>query len=288
MTELRGQIDVEVGVGSGTMAFMGDVGLVVTDLDRSLWFRPDEVHPAVVGAWRELERRGVRVLVATGRRVRSAREPLAVLGLAPPAVVMNGALGLELASGAQFHRSQYTPGDAASVLAVFRAFDLEPCIYVEHPRVEVFVGQRPSTHPEHLRGFGTSVETRDLDEVVATVPVFMFGMLGHDHERLVPVGAALSTMAEAHIQPDHLGGNSFTVTPRGLSKWVGVVAYCAHAGIDPMRVLAIGDGPNDVELLANAAIAVAPEDAHPDALRVADHIVASARMGGWADVLDFV
>jgi hydroxymethylpyrimidine pyrophosphatase-like HAD family hydrolase len=267
---------------------VGDVCLVVTDLDRTFWFRPDEVHPDAIAAWHELEGRGLPVIVATGRRVTSTREPLAHLGLAPPAIVMNGALGLHLASRTPFHSHHYTANDAASVLAAFRQFDLEPCIYVEHPRVDVFVGTRPSTHPEHLLGLGASAQTHDLDDVVATMPVFMFGILGHDHERLAPVLAAMSTIAEAHVQPDHLGTNSFTVTPRGLSKWVGVKAYCAHAGIDPERVLAIGDGSNDVELLANAAIAVAPADAHTDAIRAADHVVAPARAGGWAEILDLV
>jgi hydroxymethylpyrimidine pyrophosphatase-like HAD family hydrolase len=267
---------------------MGGVCLVVTDLDRSFWFRPEEVHPDAIAAWSELERRGIPVMVATGRRVASTREPLARLGLAPPAIVMNGALGLDLASNAPFHQHCYEADEAVSVLAAFRRFDLEPCIYVEHPGVDVFIGECPSTHPEHLRGLGTSARTHDLDEVVATMPVFMFGILGHEHERLAPVLAAMATLAEAHVQPDQFGTNSFTVTPRGLSKWVGVQAYCAHAGLEPERVLAIGDGTNDLELLTNAAVAVAPADAHPDVIRAADHVVAPARAGGWAEIVELV
>ena len=53
-----------------------------------------------------------------------------------------------------------------------------------------------------------------------------------------------------------------TVGPNGLSKWNGVLAYCELAGIDPNRVLAIGDGANDREILTNASVALVPEDAH--------------------------
>ena len=52
-------------------------------------------------------------------------------------------------------------------------------------------------------------------------------------------------------------------------------------------MLAIGDGPNDVELLTHAAVAVVPESAFPDALAVADHLVPPPD-GGWAKILDLV
>ena len=79
-----------------------------------------------------------------------------------------------------------------------------------------------------------------------------------------------------------------TVAPTGLSKWAGVVAYCSRAGLDPERVLAIGDGPNDRELLTRAAVAVIPEDADETLRGAGHHVVGSARTGGWAEILDLI
>jgi hypothetical protein len=268
---------------------MAGIELVVTDLDGTLWSGQEETHPATVAAWRELERRGVPVLVATGRRVASTRAPLARLGLAPPAVVLNGALVLELGSGDRYHRQYYAPDDAAKVLGAFRALDIEPCVYVDHTDVDVFVGARPSTHPDHLAAFGATVREDDLEEVVATHPVLMFGIMGHVPEPLVAAADSLADVAEVHVAGiDQYGGHSCTATPLGLSKWIGVVAYCTRHGLDPTRVLAIGDGPNDRELLAAAAVAVAPVDGCDDARRLADHVVASPVDGGWAAILDLV
>lgn len=262
--------------------------MVVTDLDGTLWTDHEDLHPRTIEAWHELERRGIPVLVATGRRVTSTREPLARLGLAPPAVVMNGALALDLETGERFHRHHYTAEAAVHVLGAFRAVGLEPCVYVEHSSVDVFVGDHPSTHPEHLRSLGSTARPHDLHEVVTTVPVFMFGIMGHDREPLVELARVLGDTAEAHVVPDQYGAHALTVAPRGLSKWVGVLAYCMWTGLDPHRVLAIGDGPNDRELLTNAAIAVAPEDGHTDARAAAGHLVGSPRVGGWADILELI
>jgi hydroxymethylpyrimidine pyrophosphatase-like HAD family hydrolase len=179
---------------------VGDIELVVTDLDRTLWTRPGQLHGTTVAAWHELERRGIAVMAATGRRLASTRGPLGALGLTPPAVVMNGALGLELATGTRFHTHHYEPAAARQVLAAFRACDLEPCVYVDHREVDVYVGERPSTHPEHLRSFGDTARRADLEAIVETVPVFMFGLLGLDRTAYAegcPSGWACSRTAPA-------------------------------------------------------------------------------------------
>jgi HAD superfamily hydrolase (TIGR01484 family) len=269
---------------------MPPVDLVVTDLDGTLWFGHEEIHDATVAAWRELERRDIPVLVATGRRVTSTRRPLERLGFAPPAVMMNGALVMHLRTGERFHQQVYTADEARLVLKAFREAQVEPCVYVDHEHIDVYVGEQPSTHPDHLRGLGSTAVIADLDEIVGSVPVLMFGIMGHNSPPLMTeVARLLLGAAETHLSAsDQYGGHSFTVTPRGLSKWIGVVAYCEQHGIDPSRVLAIGDGPNDCELLTAAAVAVVPADGCTAAVDLADHVVASPRDGGWAEILDLV
>jgi hydroxymethylpyrimidine pyrophosphatase-like HAD family hydrolase len=101
------------------------------------------------------------------------------------------------------------------------------------------------------------------------------------------VAHALAGTAETHLAPSsNYGAYTFTVTPIGLSKWNGVVAFCNRAGLDTARVLAIGDGPNDVELLGAAAISVAPVDGDEAVVGGVDHVVGSPRDPGWAEILD--
>jgi hydroxymethylpyrimidine pyrophosphatase-like HAD family hydrolase len=267
------------------------VDLVVTDLDGTLWSYDavEQPHESTLAAWVELERRGVAVLVATGRRVTSTREPLARLGLAPSAVVLNGALALDLASDECFHRHHHTDDGAAAVLAAFRTHGFDPCVYVEHPTIEVYVSDAPSTSPEHLAALGDRAQLADLDEVVATMPVLSFGVFGHDAAALHRIAASIDDRAVAHVVADTWSdGHGITVAPVGLSKWSGVLAYCARGGIDPARVLAIGDETNDVELLTRAAIGLAMSDGHADARAAANRIVPPSGDGGWATILEYI
>ncbi len=78
------------------------------------------------------------------------------------------------------------------------------------------------------------------------------------------------------------------VRPPACSKSSAVERYCEHVGADPRRVLAIGDNDNDVELLSNAAVALAPSTASPAAQAAAHRLVPAASDGGWAEVLDYL
>jgi HAD superfamily hydrolase (TIGR01484 family) len=269
-----------------------DIELVVTDLDGTLWDTSDvaALHPRTAVAVDELERRGYPLLVATGRRLASTRAPLARFGLRPPAVVLNGAMVVDLATDERLHRHAFRPDDAAEVLRHFIDAGIEPCLYVEHDEVDVFIGENPSTHPEHLRSFGEWARPADLAQVVATEHILAFGVISVPPDQIVDVASKVGDIANAHLSDErqYSGGMTLTVAPPDLSKWDGVEAFCAARGLDPTKVLAIGDGPNDLEMLDGAAIAVVPEDGHPEALARADHVVPRALHGGWADLLDLL
>lgn len=269
---------------------MPSVELVVTDLDGTLWHTDDEIPDRVVAAVHELGRRGIPLLVATGRRLASTRAPLGHIGLTPPAVVLNGALGVDLATGARFHRAPFPREQAEATLAAFSSVGLAPVVYVDHPTVDVFLGPAPSTNPGHVATLGDTAVTDDLARVVAEEAVLGFSMIGVPHADGVLARDALGDAVEVHLDRslDYPGLASLTVAPRGQSKWDGVVAFCGARGLRADRVLAVADGPNDVELLDAAAVRAVPAVAHPVALERADHVIPAAADGGWAHILDLL
>jgi hydroxymethylpyrimidine pyrophosphatase-like HAD family hydrolase len=266
------------------------VDLVVTDLDGTLWHTDDHVPDRVLAAVAELERRGVPLLVATGRRVTSTREPLAAVGLAPPAVVLNGALGLDLRTGERFHRAPFATADAVTAVGALAAAGLQPVVYVDHPRWDAFVGPSPSTNPQHVRQLGDTATTEDLLRVAAEEAVLGLGMIGVPFADAELARDAMGTLAEVHLDRsiDYAGLASLTIAPKGQSKWDGVEAFCRVRGLDSDRVLAVADGPNDLELLDRAALRAVPAVAHPAALERADHVLPAAVDGGWAGVLELL
>ena len=166
----------------------------------------------------------------------STRNPLARLGLAPPAVMMNGALAIDLA-----HRRAvplppvHGRRRERSILAAFRAVDLEPCVYVDHPRVDVFVGERtvdPSRSPRRPRRDGRASRPR---EIVRNTP----GVDVRDHgprPGAVPHGRARARgrgrNAPRRLRPVRRAARSRS-RRSGCRSGTACVAFCARAGLDP-------------------------------------------------------
>lgn len=266
------------------------ISLVVTDLDGTLWRADGSIHPETARALSELEKRRVPLLVATGRRTRSTRTPLSHLGLAPPAIVMNGAVGVHLSTGDRFHLAPFSWADSMAVLAAFESCGLSPVVYVEGGANEVWLGAEPSTHPEHVDALLPYAGVGDLHAAIETETVVGFSVLGRPKAELLQAFQSVGALAETHLDRafDWPGTFGLTVAPLGQSKWDGVTAFCRCSGLDPTSVLALGDGPNDVELLQRAAIRLVPEGASVAARELADHLIAPPEHGGWARVLDFV
>src|SRR5579885_1795271 len=154
--------------------------LVVTDLDGTLWHTEHALHPATVAAFRQLWHDDVPLMVATGRRRGAAARGLRGFGVEPPAVVLNGGLGVDLESGDRFHRRGFTSDEARVVLEAFRAAGLDPCVYIDQPR-EVVISATPSTSAQHLASMGDDARTGDLDATVTEELVLMFSLVGLPH-----------------------------------------------------------------------------------------------------------
>ena len=79
-----------------------------------------------------------------------------------------------------------------------------------------------------------------------------------------------------------LGGHAGEIHLRGVNKAVGMALAATHLGIRRADLIGVGDGYNDVEMLAYAGIAVVVEGAPPDVLALADHIIAPPDRSGLA------
>ena len=268
---------------------MTDIQLVVTDLDGTLWDGDERIHERTLSALRTLEHRGTPLLVATGRRPRSAAAGLAREGLTPPAVFLDGAVGYDIATQDRFHRAAFTPADAGAVLAAFESCGISPCLYVDRPDADVVCGPQPSTRPEHVAHIGEWLAYDDLAAVVAEEDVLAIGVVGYDEAALRRTLEAIGDAASAAVVRDFMFGDATLIArPPGVSKWAGVEAFCQRHGLDSASVLALGDGENDIELLTAAAVACVVSDGCDAALALADHVIEPAAAGGWSTVLDLV
>jgi hypothetical protein len=253
---------------------------LLLDLDGTLVDASDRVHPRTREALRAAVERGVHVRIATGRSELATIPVLEDLGLEEPAVVFNGAgvwcplrrefleervlsdRTLERAVGYGLERGLLTvtmgagrkhaiqPRRRGERLALSEMTGLH---FVEPADL---LGRRTIRVTVFSDGHATSQELADELEGVVAQPMY----LTHFPLNVLP-NHRESSMLVADVHPPC----------RGKGEALRLLAEAD--GVEPERVVAVGDASNDVPMLAAAGLGVAVEGAMREALEVADRVI---------------
>ena len=252
--------------------------VVALDLDGTVVENDGTVaRPDVVAAVEIALAAGAHVLIATGRAVSSTLDVAASLGIGDAQLVCsNGAVVFDGRTGAATFQATFDPGPPVRSLT-----EHLPGV---HFAVEVGLEGFRTTEG-FLRDFpGVYLGVVELDELVLdpTVRLIARGPDGHDLAQVRRAGER--SLGDAYGW--WTGHSSWIdVTVRGVSKATGVARAAESLGFDAADVLAVGDGWNDVELLAWAGWGVAMGHAPPGVRDVADAVTGRVADGGAAEII---
>lgn len=261
--------------------------LIALDIDGTIILEDETLSPGIVEAVEHARRAGHEVMLATGRSWEGTRGILRVLGLSPEYVVCsNGAVVLrrldgDLADEHQYERFHVETFDATEVLRLLREH-LPQANYM----VELADGRRLYTEPMHDWNLARAARVPFAElsaQPVCRVVAVSLDDSQEDFGRIVEsIGLHQVTYA--------IGWSSWLdIAPDGVDKGTGLEIVRRRLGIEPERVLVMGDGHNDVGMfewaLRNGGRAVAMEQG-PQAVRdAAGETTASVYDGGVAAVL---
>lgn len=264
---------------------------IVTDLDGTFWYDDGEVHPATLAAIAELRRRDVPLLFATGRRGRSASHRLARHDLLGPAVLLAGAVGTDLHTGQEWHRQAFAPEAGLRVLDAFLAEGLSPVVHVSLPDIDAIIAPDCPTSDRHRAQFDMATVPTDPHEPVAAGVAVGFGLLSLTDERgLAAHRVATAIAGDATVTcglDTTFGGITVLAAPVGVNKVTGISRWATAQGLAADDLLAVGDGENDLDMLAWAGHTVAIEGSVANGIAT-DHVIDVPERGGWAGLLELL
>lgn len=251
--------------------------LVILDLDGTIidLYHHKPISPAVCAAIAEVQAAGVPVTIATGRTLDYVRRHVAHLGITTPVVTAQGAVIGDPVSGKILTETTIPLTIARDAMAWIDAHPYVTALYFLDPQGHTQIyqnhdGPEPDFY-EHVFGNPRRRHAR-LSELVAaadTHPPLKFLVVGNaddSEELLAELTANFSpalTITRTH--PRLVEG-----TAAGIDKGTGALHLCDLLGVDPQRVLALGDSDNDIPVLKVAGYAVAMGNATPGARAVAD------------------
>ncbi len=246
--------------------------LVLFDLDGTLLDPERRVRPANKRAFNKLRELGVRVGFATGRSPVSVGPFVQELDPTGPLILFNGCMVWCCERRAPVCTHHLHRDDALAALRVVTEARVHCNLYIGD---RLFVAERSATSLDSERKDGVP------HEAVGSLPEFLerceeapIKLLmireGGDFTALLPAlrAALRNPCTLVNSEPTYL-----ELLPPGVCKGGGLDVIAREFGIPPARVLAFGDGRNDLELLQHAGMGVAMGNAHPDLQQAADRII---------------
>lgn len=254
--------------------------LVALDVDGTLVTYEDFYQPprqTVVEAVQRVHDAGVHVVVATGRSLHSTTPVLDHLGLVEGyAVCSNGAVVVDVDTRLPVYVVTF---DASDPVRYFAEEIPDAVLAIE----ELGVGFRV-TGDFPVGELDGKVTVVSHDELLAgPVTRLVVRWPAGDRDRLRAVAAASGLPSVDYA----IGYTAWLdIMPEGVSKAAGLETVCGKLGVSRADVLAVGDGHNDMEMLAWAGLGVAMGQAPPDVRDVADAVCESVDTDGVAVLLD--
>ncbi len=258
--------------------------LIVLDVDGTLVDRERRISRCTLRALAAAQDAGIRLSLATGRMLASARPYAEKIAADAPLILYNGARIQDPDGGVIHFSAQLPRHQALRGLRLAQQFGLHVNLYLGEA---LYIERVSQISRESARKDGVEqVVVGDLVGFLADQPADPIKLLliGSD-ERLEGFAAAYCDGAKGlpHLvrsEPTYL-----EIQPQGITKGAGLVRLCQLVGIEVSAAVAFGDGLNDLEMIQVAGLGVAMGNAHGHLKRAAKVIAPANDEDGVAEVL---
>lgn len=260
--------------------------LLALDIDGTILDRQCSLRDVVRDAIRHVAAAGVHVVLATGRSPWHGVAGFAAqLGLVGPQITMQGALIHDPATGA-IERARPLPPDVyREVLAFAEEQDLDPVVGT----LDGHRATRPLPGVDFLPPVAASPTFRCVTDLAGLaedeLPMRVFLPTRPERHRRVRLAVTERFLGRAAVVWSDRTGVELLAA--GTNKGEAIEWFAAARRIPLASVAAVGDAPNDTEMLRVAGRSAAMGSAPPEVRAAADVVVPASDLAGVVDALSW-
>jgi Cof subfamily protein (haloacid dehalogenase superfamily) len=268
--------------------------LLALDVDGTLLDPAGELQPAVQQAVVAAQQHGVRVVLCTGRRFRTALPLAQQLHVKAPLVVHNGALVKDPVTRETLQQTYMPTEIYQQALEHLRQLGV-PMVYVDafHEHIDILTEDMERAHPfqrEYLQDNLDHCRIVDDIDVQLTYGVIMISIMADEPslQALRPqIVAALGNQARINLLINkNYQGYILEILHPTVSKWAALRQVAARENITALEIVAVGDDDNDVEMIRHAGLGIAMGNAREAVKMVADYVTGSNAEDGLVQAIE--
>lgn len=259
--------------------------VIAIDMDGTLLNSHNQISLRTRNAITRAKEKGVHIVLATGRILKSAMIFADDLKLDNPILACNGAIILDASRNVIYNRPlEMDLANKIMELArdynVYYHFYNEESLFSNHYIKEIVDYYSNKLQRIDVRIF------EDKNEILTdkSLNIFKFLFIDNDMERLNNLRRDFSTIDGLNVTKSW--ADNIEVMDFRASKGIGLEYLCNEMNISPDQVIAIGDNENDLSMLRYAGFGVAMGNSDEKVKLEADYITETNDKDGVAKVIE--
>ncbi len=263
--------------------------LLALDMDGTLLNSEKKISPKTARAIYELNKRGVFVTLSTGRGYTEILDYKDILSSINYGVLVSGGYVYDFANEKIITIHPLTEN---------LLLELVDAALAENAMIHILtVNKSLMNHAdiEHIEDFHMEIykdmyervctNCRDFKKYIRENPgkIMKFNIY---HRTPESRQRTLDKFKNAPITFSYAEETSLEASPKNISKASGLIELCEFLKIDISETVAVGDAPNDTEILQTAGFSVAMDNATPEIKKIADYITADNDNDGIVEVIE--
>jgi len=240
--------------------------LIATDVDGTLLDDDSRITEYNRKALLECKKRGIGIILATGKSIDSILYLIKDLELKLPQITLNGSVIIGPESEI-INSLKIDPKYYFEVIKIIKSSSYPPVVALDNGKLYL-----EDQHPElkHLGDIGEkfikvdSIET----EYFARNTVDIYTPIEKSH----PLDKTLREKYSGKLQIIRSGRYFFDILNREATKGNALLSVIEPMGIKREEVAVFGDSPNDLSMFAVAGLKIAVKNSYPEILKKADII----------------
>lgn len=259
--------------------------LLAVDMDGTLLREDKTISKMTIKAVEEARKKGVRVVLSSGRLLSGIIDYLKKLNLFREdeyAVAMNGGSIQEVMSQNYLYKKLLTSNDIDRIITLGRKLNAD--VELVTPNC-FFVDKYKDFFKFDAEINNADLKVINLDNILSNIEVYKV-MFVNDKEFIDKIIPLIPDDFRKDYTVIRSGANFLEFINKDANKGNAVAHIAEILKIDPQEVICIGDAENDTHMIKYAGLGVAMGNAYPSVKEAADYVTKTNEEDGVAYVIN--